>query len=105
MTTRRAVVMDRLKSWALPIGVAVVAAGLGAASITGALADRDRKAQESAASQSAAATPNCEVADRNTLVPASGALFGVNLNMDAKPLSQYAADLGHKPAVSVSMTV
>ncbi|MFC4396501.1 glycosyl hydrolase [Arthrobacter sedimenti] len=93
--------MDRLKSWALPIGVAVVAAGLGAASISGALADRDRKAHEAGASQSAAALPTCEVTDRNGL-PASGTLFGVNLNLDAKPLSQYASDLGHKPAVSVS---
>ncbi|NUT69576.1 hypothetical protein HNO81_00090 [Pseudarthrobacter sp. C4D7] len=75
---------------------------MGAASIAGGLADRDRKAQEQANSQSHAATPACEVVDRSSLVPPSGALFGVNLNLDAKPLAQYASDLGHKPAVSVS---
>ena len=99
---RREVLTDRLKSWALPVGVAVAAAVLGTASITGGLADRDRKNQEAAASQSATAIPVCEVADRNSLVPASGTLAGVNLNLDAKALSQYAADLGHKPVVSVS---
>jgi len=98
----RDIILGRLKDWGLPIGVAVIALGLGAASITGGLADRDRKSQEAAAAQSAAAVPVCEVEDRGSLVPASGALFGVNLNLEAKPLSRYAADLGHKPAVSVS---
>ncbi len=37
-----------------------------------------------------------------SLVPPSGALFGVNLDLHAKPLARYAEDLGHKPAVSVS---
>ena len=35
-------------------------------------------------------------------MPASGTLFGVDLNLDAKPPGQYPSDLGHNPAVSVS---
>lgn len=44
------------------------------------------------------------MASREQLVPDAGALFGVNLDWDSKPLSTYAKDLGHKPAVSVSFT-
>lgn len=100
--SRRELVWSRFKAWALPVVVAVVAAGFGAASISGGLAGRDRASKEAAANQSAAAIPVCELVSRKDLVPATGALFGVNLNLDAKPLSGYAADLGHKPAVSVS---
>jgi hypothetical protein len=46
----------------------------------------------------------CEVTPRAGLVPAEGALFGVNLDWHNKPLSAFAKDLGHKPAVSVSFT-
>lgn len=101
-TSRRESLVSRFSSWALPVAAAVVAAGFGAVSISNGLADRDRMNQETAASQSAAAVPMCQVVDRKELAPASGALFGVNLDLDSKPLSQYAADLGHKPAVSVS---
>jgi hypothetical protein len=99
---RRELALSRVKAWGLPVAAVVLAMAFGAASITNGLADRERTRQEAAASQSAAAIPICEVTGRTDLVPGSGALFGVNLNLGAKPLSQYAADLGHKPAVSVS---
>lgn len=77
------------------------------ASISSGLADRNRAApdQSQAAEQGTAAGPSppaCKVADRASLVPASGVLFGANLDLAAKPLAQYATELGHKPAVSVS---
>lgn len=100
--SRREDFLDRFKSWVLPVLVVVLAAGLGTAGVINGLTDRDRKTQEAAASRGAEAIPVCEVVDRKDLAPESGALFGVNLNLDAKPLAQYAADLGHKPAVSVS---
>ncbi|MEW1812474.1 glycosyl hydrolase [Pseudarthrobacter phenanthrenivorans] len=99
---RREDILDRVKAWALPVVVVLLAAGFGTASLVNGLTDRDRKAGEAAAGANAEPIPVCEVADRKDLAPSSGALFGVNLNLDAKPLSQYAADLGHKPAVSVS---
>ncbi|MEV4988431.1 glycoside hydrolase family 26 protein [Pseudarthrobacter sp. LMD1-1-1.1] len=99
---RRDDFVDRFKSWALPVLAVVLAAGFGTTSLVNGLSDRDRKAAEAAESRSAETIPVCEVTDRKDLAPASGALFGVNLNLDAKPLAQYAADLGHKPAVSVS---
>ncbi|MET1064385.1 MAG: glycosyl hydrolase [Arthrobacter sp.] len=37
-------------------------------------------------------------------MPTNGALFGVNLDWQNKPLAPYATDLGHKPAVTVSFT-
>ncbi len=99
--------VDRFKSWALPVAAAVLAVGFGVASISNGLADRNRDtpaSDQSAAGQGTAdqSLPVCVVADRASLVPSSGALFGVNLDLAAKPLAQYAADLGHKPAVSVS---
>ncbi|PTT68505.1 glycoside hydrolase family 26 protein [Arthrobacter sp. HMWF013] len=98
----RAVIFDRMRTWALPVLVVVLAVGFGSAGIVNGLAERDRTDREAAESRNVSAIPVCEVADRKDLVPASGALFGVNLNLDAKPLSRYATDLGHKPAVSVS---
>ncbi|MGO4234701.1 glycoside hydrolase family 26 protein [Pseudarthrobacter sp. YAF2] len=101
--TRREALADRFKSWALPVAVAVLAVGFGVASITTGLADRNRAAQDqSTAAEADQAQPVCEVADRASLAPSSGTLFGVNLDPAAKPLAQYATELGHKPAVSVS---
>lgn len=87
------IVWCRIKDWALPVGAAVLAAGLGVASITGGLADRDGKGPGSCSSPGRTGTASYRP---------SGALFGVNLNLGAKPLAQYAADLGRKQAVSVS---
>ncbi|MFJ4206960.1 glycoside hydrolase family 26 protein [Paenarthrobacter sp. NPDC089675] len=55
-------------------------------------------------SQTASALPSCQVVPRSALPPADGALFGVNLDWHNKSLATFAADLGHKPAVSVSFT-
>ncbi|RAX17043.1 hypothetical protein DC347_10525 [Pseudarthrobacter sp. AG30] len=105
--TRREAMADRFKSWALPVAAAVLAVGFGVASISNGLADRNRDTpatDHSTAGQASTdpSLPVCEVADRGSLVPSSGALFGVNLDLAAKPLAKYATDLGHKPAVSVS---
>jgi len=54
--------------------------------------------------EEAAAAPVCEVPARDELVPADGALFGVNLDWEDEPLGEYAERLGHTPAVSVSFT-
>lgn len=59
-------------------------------------------ARDEAEKAAGSTLPVCAAPDRASLVPASGALFGVNLDLHNKPLAQYAADLGHKPAVSVS---
>lgn len=79
--------------------VAVVAGAVGGVSIYSSLADRG-----TASSGPTTAGPVCQVTGRDALVPAEGALFGVNLDWHGKPLAEYAADLGHKPAVSVSFT-
>ncbi|WP_163167345.1 glycosyl hydrolase [Arthrobacter sp. Alg241-R88] len=86
--------------------VALVAGGIGGAGIYTSVSAR-AKEQNQQQNQAPATTPSgplCRAADRAELVPASGALFGVNLDWHAKPLAGYAADLGHKPAVSVSFT-
>ncbi|WP_432244985.1 glycoside hydrolase family 26 protein [Arthrobacter sp. G.S.26] len=86
-----------LRGFVLPAVAFVVAAGIGTASIVSGINARDE------AEKAAGPTlPACVAPDRAGLVPASGALFGVNLDLHNKPLAQYAADLGHKPAVSVS---
>lgn len=103
---RRGKPFEKLKVFALPTMIGLAAAGLGFASIRNGLDDAER-AQQSQVEAAEKATPTlraCEVLDRTELVPASGALFGVNLDWHAKPLSRYAQDLGHKPAVSVSFT-
>ena len=50
------------------------------------------------------AAPRCAVLDASELVPEEGALFGVNLDWEDRPLADYAARLGHRPAVTVSFT-
>lgn len=80
----------------------LLAAGLGTASLVADLTGKDRQGVEAAAVNSAEEVPVCVMTDRKDLAPGTAALFGVNLDLDAKPLAQYAADLGHKPAVSVS---
>lgn len=82
--------------------VALVAAGIGGAGIYSGLASREQ--EQTQPTQPLPIARPCEVPDRALLVPASGALFGVNLDWQAKSLERYAADLGHKPAVSVSFT-
>lgn len=100
-TGRSRLLLSRARDWAVPGLVVLVAAGLGAAGISSGLANRDRPDAEATSSRSAA-NPACAVTDRTAWVPASGALFGINADLDAKPLSRYAADLGHKPAVAVT---
>ena len=99
--SRRQVFFSRTRDWALPVLVVLLAGGLGAAGITSGLLNRDRS-QDAAPAAGAAGSATCGVPDRASLVPASDVLFGVNADLAAKPLSRYAADLGHKPAVAVS---
>ncbi|MCU1515826.1 MAG: hypothetical protein JWQ75_547 [Pseudarthrobacter sp.] len=94
---------DIARDLALPVVIALAAAGIGAASIVNGLAARDQAAAQPAPTESAGQAV-CEVRDRATLVPESGALFGVNLDWHNRPLADYAQDLGHRPAVSVSFT-
>ena len=82
--------------------VALIAGGVGAAGILGSVSARGQ--QPSAVPSPTAAAAACEAMDRRDLVPDTGALFGVNLDLHSKPLADYARDLGHKPAVSVSFT-
>ena len=82
--------------------VALIAGGVGAAGILGSVSARGQ--QPSAVPSPTAAAAACEAMDRRDLVPDTGALFGVNLDLHSKPLADYAHDLGHKPAVSVSFT-
>lgn len=91
---------------ALVGAVVLVAGGIGGAGIYNSLSARaeEQQRQQSPAPEAVSASPVCEVLDRAGLVPAAGALFGVNLDWHAKPLAKYAADLGHKPTVSVSFT-
>jgi hypothetical protein len=84
--------------------VALIAGGIGGAGIVGSLAARDAEQQHNQAAEPTPTAQACEVMERTSLVPASGALFGVNLDWHAKSLADYTADLGHKPAVSVSFT-
>jgi hypothetical protein len=88
------------RAFAVPVLIGLVAAGVGGVSIASSLADKGRQPQ----AEQPVAAPMCEVTDRARLAPVSGALFGVNLDWHSKPLSTYARDLGHKPAVSVSFT-
>ena len=46
----------------------------------------------------------CEVLPGEELVPDDGVLFGTNVDLDHRPLADYAADLGHRPAVTVLFT-
>jgi hypothetical protein len=82
--------------------VALIAGGIGGAGILGSISARGQ--QQSQPPSPTATAPACQAIDRADLAPASGALFGVNLDLHAKPLADYARDLGHKPAVSVSFT-
>lgn len=98
---RRPFATDRIKDFALPAVICVAAAGIGIAGIQGGVAAKNQPPAQSAP-QTVPTLPACEVADRASLVPPSGALFGVNLDLHTKPLARYAEDLGHRPAVSVS---
>jgi hypothetical protein len=85
--------------------VALIAAGIGGVSIYNSLTSReDTAAPQSTVQPEDTQRPVCQVVDRAALVPADGALFGVNLDFQAKPLARFADDLVHKPAVSVSFT-
>ncbi|WGM22862.1 glycosyl hydrolase (plasmid) [Paenarthrobacter sp. OM7] len=90
---------NRVELWrafALPVVIGLVVLGFAGVNFFNGLADKESKA---------APPPRpCEVMPRADLAPATGALFGVNLDWHSKPLSTYAQDLGHKPAVSVSFT-
>jgi hypothetical protein len=80
--------------------VAAVAGVIGAAGILGGLAESGQ--EQTQPTEPVPAARVCQVLDRASLVPATGALFGVNLDWQARSLERYAFDLGHKPAVSVS---
>ncbi|GGG63589.1 hypothetical protein GCM10011374_28790 [Kocuria dechangensis] len=63
----------------------------------------DLAAQE-AGEDGTAAAAECPAPARAELVPGSGALFGVNLDLRSRPLADYAEDLGRRPAVTVVFT-
>lgn len=50
------------------------------------------------------AAVQCEVTPAEELIPDDGVLFGANVDLDHRPLADYAADLGHRPAVTVFFT-
>ncbi len=84
------------RAFVLPVLIGLVALGFAGWNFANDLSQRQ--------SQSSPAASTCEVEPRASLAPADGALFGVNLDFHSKPLATFAADLGHKPAVSVSFT-
>ncbi|WP_108249442.1 glycoside hydrolase family 26 protein [Planctomonas deserti] len=47
---------------------------------------------------------DCVVVPAEDLVPATGALLGVNLDWGSETLSEYADKLGHRPSVAVSFS-
>ena len=85
------------RAFVLPVIIGVVVLGIAGVNFANGLAQKQSK-------EAALTLPTCEVTSREGLVPADGALFGVNLDLHAKPLAAFAKDLGHKPAVSVSFT-
>ncbi|ACL38437.1 conserved hypothetical protein [Pseudarthrobacter chlorophenolicus A6] len=102
-STRSRLFFSRARDWALPVAAVLAAAGIGVAGISSGLANRDRPAGETPATSAVPADlPSCPVTDGKALAPASGVLFGINSDLDTKPLATYAAELGHKPAVAVS---
>jgi hypothetical protein len=48
--------------------------------------------------------PDCVVRPAADLVPAKGAMLGVNLDWGKESLAEYAEKLGHRPAVAVSFS-
>ncbi|WP_371419178.1 glycoside hydrolase family 26 protein [Pseudarthrobacter sp. NamE5] len=86
--------------------VALVSGAIGAAGITSGLSAREQgQHPQQVQDQGLVITaPVCESADKASLVPGSGALFGVNLDPQAKTLTDLARDLGRKPAVSVAFS-
>ncbi|MDR6640048.1 glycosyl hydrolase [Paenarthrobacter nitroguajacolicus] len=87
---------ELLRAFTLPAVIGLVVLGIAGVNFANSLADREAVATPSLAS--------CEVPVRSELAPASGSLFGVNLDWHSKSLASFAKDLGHKPAVSVSFT-
>lgn len=81
----------------------IIAAVVGGAAVFNSLSasSQGHNQQQGQAGKPVPTGPVCEVADRASLVPASGQLFGVNLDWHAKALAQYSFELGHKPAVTV----
>ncbi|WP_235434440.1 glycosyl hydrolase [Gordonia sp. w5E2] len=49
-------------------------------------------------------TPPCAVTDYHRAVPASGVLFGVNLDWQSESLREHHDNLGHAPAVAVQFS-
>ncbi len=87
----------RFSAFTFPVLAFLIALTVGFLGVRSDLTERDR-------AEAAALAARCSVAERAELVPAAGALFGVNLDLEATPLAEYAKGLGHKPAVSVSFT-
>ncbi|GAA2844961.1 hypothetical protein JOE60_001734 [Paenarthrobacter ilicis] len=83
------------RAFALPVVVGLAVLGVAGVNFAGGLAQKHNDSEAAAA---------CQVLPRERLVPDTGALFGVNLDWHSKSLETFAADLGHKPAVSVSFT-
>ena len=52
----------------------------------------------------ASSATSCQVTDASRVVPADGALIGVNLDWNSETLAQHQADLGHSPAVAVQFS-
>lgn len=83
--------------------IGLVAALVGGITIFNSLSARsEAQNRQGRAGNSAPTAAVCEVPGQAALVPASGALFGVNLDWHAKSLGSYAYELGHKPAVNVT---
>lgn len=77
---------DIARDLAVPVLIGLAAAGIGAASIASGLAARDQQAAQP--SPAASASPSeavCAATDRASLVPESGAMFGVNLDWHNRP--------------------
>ncbi|RDV08073.1 hypothetical protein DXK94_20850 [Arthrobacter sp. RT-1] len=94
----------RLKGLALPVIVGLVFVGIGGAVTYYGINARPQNTDQSIRLPTPVSLRPCEVLDRAALVPASGALFGVNLDMEARTLAEYSFNLGHTPAVTVVST-
>lgn len=91
-----------MKEFRLVALAALAALAVGGIGVADGLSDR--RATEQAREAAEGSAPQCAAVSRDELVPADGALFGVNLDLGNRSLADYAQDLGHRAAVSVSFT-
>lgn len=85
------------RAFVLPSVIGLIVLGVAGVNFANGLSQKQNQ-------EAALTLPACQVIPRAGLVPADGALFGVNLDWHNKPLATFATDLGRKPAVSVSFT-